>query len=106
MRNTMKTSLVIASLIMGGSLGACAQSQTQSNESTGNYVDDASITTKVKTALLGDVGLKVFDIHVDTHHDVVQLTGAVNSQRMINHAGDIASQVAGVTGVQNELVVR
>jgi osmotically-inducible protein OsmY len=104
MRNTMKTSLVIASLIMGGSLGACAQTQT--SESTGAYVDDASITTKVKTALLGDVGLKVFDIHVDTHHDVVLLTGAVNSQQMINHAGDVASQVAGVTGVRNDLVVR
>ncbi len=104
MRNTMKTSLVIASLIMGGSLGACAQTQT--SESTGAYVDDASITTKVKTALLGDVGLKVFDIHVDTHHDVVLLTGTVNSQRMISHAGDVASQVAGVTGVRNDLVVR
>ena len=105
MRNTMKTSLVIASLIMGGSLGACAQ-RNADHESTGAYVDDASITTKVKSALLGDVGLKVFDIHVDTHHDVVLLTGAVNSQRMINHAGDVASQVAGVTGVQNDLVVR
>ena len=104
MRNTMKTSLVIASLILAGSLGACAQTQT--SESTGAYVDDASITTKVKTALLGDVGLKVFDIHVDTHHDVVLLTGAVNSQKMINHAGDVASQVAGVTGVRNDLVVR
>ena len=105
MRNTMKTSLVIASLIMGGSLGAC-ETQTQTSESTGAYVDDASITTKVKTALLGDVGLKVFDIHVDTHHDVVLLTGTVNSQQMIKHAGDVASQVAGVTGVRNDLVVR
>lgn len=104
MRNAMKTSLVITSLILGASLGACAQTPTQ--ESTGNYVDDASITTKVKTALLGDVGLKVFDIHVDTQHDVVLLTGAVNSPQMIKHAGDVASQVAGVTGVRNDLVVR
>lgn len=104
MRIPMKTSLVIASLILAGSLGACAQTQT--SESTGAYVDDASITTKVKTALLGDVGLKVFDIHVDTQHDVVVLTGVVDSKRTVNHAGDVASQVTGVRSVQNNLVVR
>ncbi len=104
MRNAMKTSLVIASLILAGSLGACAQTQT--SESTGAYVDDASITTKVKTALLGDVGLKVFDIHVDTHHNVVLLTGVVDSPRTVRHASDVASQVAGVSSVQNDLVIR
>jgi osmotically-inducible protein OsmY len=104
MNYAMKTSIVIAGLIMGGALAACAQTQT--SESTGSYVDDSSITTKVKTALLGDVGLKVFDIHVDTHHNVVLLTGVVNSQRTVNHAGDVASQVAGVSSVQNDLVVR
>ncbi len=104
MRIPMKTSLVIASLILAGSLGACAQTQT--SESTGAYVDDASITTKVKTAILGDAKLKVFEIHVDTQHDVVQLSGFVNSKQMVGHAGDVASKVAGVTGVQNDLVVR
>jgi hyperosmotically inducible protein len=89
---------------MGGSLAACAQTATQ--ESTGAFVDDASITTKVKAALLGDVGLKVFDIHVDTQHQAVLLTGVVDSKRTINHASDVASKVAGVNSVQNDLVVR
>jgi len=104
MRNPIKTSIVIAGLAMGLPLIACAQSATQ--ESTGNYVDDAAITTKVKTAVLGDAKLKVFEIHVDTIHNVVRLTGAVDSEAMIGHATEVARQVAGVSSVQNDLVVR
>jgi osmotically-inducible protein OsmY len=104
MRNPMKTGLIVAGLILAGGLGACAA--TPSHESTGASLDDSTITTKVKTALLGDVGLKVFDIHVVTNHNVVQLTGAVDSTRTIRHAGDVAGQVAGVTGVENDLVLR
>ena len=104
MRNSMKTSLVIVSFVLAGALGACAATPT--HESTGASLDDSTITTKVKTALLGDVGLKVFDIHVVTNHDVVTLTGTVNSQRTVHHAGDVASQVAGVTGVENDLIVQ
>jgi osmotically-inducible protein OsmY len=104
MRNPMKTSIVIAGLIMGGALAACAQTPT--HESTGAYVDDASITTKVKAAIFDDAALKVLDIHVDTHHNVVQLSGFVKSRQMVNHASDVVSQVAGVSSVQNDLVVR
>jgi len=104
MHNPMKASLVVVGLILAGALGACAATPT--HESTGASLDDAAITTKVEAALTGDVGLKVFDIHVSTTHNVVQLTGAVDSQRTIHHAGDVASQVAGVTGVQNNLVLR
>jgi len=104
MRSPFKTSIVIVGLAMGGLLAACAQTPTQ--ESTGAYVDDAAITTKVKAAILADAKLKVFEIHVDTQHNVVQLSGFVDSQVMISHAGDVASRVAGVTGVRNDLMVK
>jgi osmotically-inducible protein OsmY len=104
MRNSTKTCLLAAGLVLAGALGSCAATPT--HESTGASLDDSTITTKVKTALLGDVGLKVFDIHVVTTHDVVQLTGTVNSRRMVAHAGEVAGQVAGVTGVENDLIVQ
>jgi len=104
MRNSIKTSLVIVGLVCASSLAACAQSAT--HESTGAYVDDASITTKVKAAILGDPTLKVFDIHVLTDHNVVKLSGFVDSRSMIDRASDVAGKVAGVSSVQNSLVVR
>jgi osmotically-inducible protein OsmY len=104
MRDAIKTSIVIAGLISALSLGACAQTTT--SESTGAYVDDASITTKVKAAILGDSALKVFEIHVLTDKDVVKLSGFVDSQSMISRATNVATQVAGVRSVQNDLVVR
>ena len=106
MRSPFKTSIVILGMAMGCALAACAQTQAPAHESTGNYVDDATITTKVKAAILADSSLKVFDIHVVSNHDVVQLTGFVRSHQMVNHANDVVSQVAGVVGVQNDLVVQ
>lgn len=104
MRNPIKTSIVIVGLGLGCSLAACAQTAT--HESTGAYLDDASITTKVKAAIFDDSTLKVFDIHVFTDKNVVKLSGFVDSRFMIGRASDVAGKVAGVTSVQNDLVVR
>jgi osmotically-inducible protein OsmY len=99
-----RTSLVIVGLALGCPLAACAPTAT--SESTGAYVDDASITTKVKAAIFDDSSLKTFEIHVVTNKNVVQLSGFVDSRPMIGRAGAVASQVAGVRSVQNDLVVR
>jgi hyperosmotically inducible periplasmic protein len=104
MNHPIKMSLVVLGLALGCSLTACAPTRTR--ESTGAYVDDASITTKVKAAILADAGLKVFEIHVVTDKDVVQLSGFVDSPSMIGRASDVAGRVAGVRGVRNDLVVR
>ena len=55
----------------------CAGSPTQ--DSTGQYVDDSAITTKVKAALLNDEAVKSFEIHVTTFKGVVQLSGFVDN---------------------------
>ena len=104
MRNAIKTSLVIIGLSFGGALAACAPTAT--SESTGAYIDDASITTKVKAAILEDDSLKTLEIHVFTDHNVVQLSGFVDTRPMIVRAGDLAASVAGVRSVRNDLVVR
>jgi len=65
-------------------LAGCAATRTQ--ESTGEYVDDSTITAKVKAANLGDPALKVFQINVETFKGVVQLSGFVNSPQVVSRA--------------------
>lgn len=104
MRNPVKTTIVVAGLTMSCALAACAQTAT--SESTGAYVDDAAITTKVKAAIFDDAALKVFEIHVVTYKDAVQLSGFVDSRSMISRAGDVAGKVSGVRSVENDLAVK
>ncbi len=104
MRYPMKISTLIAGLSLVAALAACAPTAT--HESTGAYVDDAAITTKVKAAIFGDAALKVFEIHVETEKDVVQLSGFVDSRSMIGRATEVAGNVAGVRSVENGLVVK
>ena len=75
----------------------CAATSTQ--ESTGQYVDDSVITTRVKTAILNEPSLKVLQINVETYKNVVQLSGFVNTGAEMNTAVDLARQVKGVTSV-------
>jgi osmotically-inducible protein OsmY len=83
------------------SLAACASTNKQS--STGEYIDDSVITTKVKTAILNEPTLKSAEINVETFKSVVQLSGFVNSQADINKAAEVASQVKGVESVKNDM---
>lgn len=79
---------------------------TQRRESTGEYVDDSVITTKVKTAVLDEPTLKTFQINVETFKGVVQLSGFVDSAEYVTKAGEVAGHVQGVKEVKNDLVVK
>jgi osmotically-inducible protein OsmY len=79
---------------------------TQKKESTGEYVDDSTITTKVKAAIFNDPALKVFQINVETFKGEVQLTGFIDSAQNASKAGEVARGVGGVKSVKNNLVVK
>jgi osmotically-inducible protein OsmY len=83
---------------------ACASTSKQ--ESTGEYVDDSVITTKVKALLAADDFLKSFQISVETFRGTVQLSGFVGSQNDVNKAVQIARSVSGVKSVKNSLIVK
>ena len=91
-------------LLMLITLVACASTPTR--ESTGEYVDDSVITTKVKALLAKDDFLKSFQISVETYRGVVQLSGFVNSQQTVDKAAQIARSVQGVKSVKNDLIVK
>ena len=104
MNNSLRSIAVAFALASALVLNACAETQTR--ESTGDYVDNAAITTKVKAAILQDSALNVMQISVKSYKDVVQLSGFVDSGAMKAHAGTVASNVAGVASVKNDLVVK
>jgi hypothetical protein len=79
---------------------------TQKHESTGEYIDDSVITTKVKSAIFDEPSLKVFQISVMTYQGVVQLSGFVDSAQSIKKAGEVAGSVEGVKEVKNGLLVK
>ncbi len=83
---------------------ACASTSTR--ESTGEYVDDSIITTKVKSKLAADDFLKSFEISVETYKGTVQLSGFVNTQKAVDKAVEIARGVKGVKSVKNDLIVK
>jgi len=84
--------------------GACGSTSKQ--ESTGEYVDDTVITTKVKSLLAADDFLKSFQISVETYKGTVQLSGSVGSQKAVDKAVEIARGVNGVKSVKNNLIVK
>jgi len=91
-------------LMLIATFAACAG--TPVRESTGEYVDDSVITTKVKSLLAEDDFLKSFQISVETYRGVVQLSGFVNSQKAVDKAGEIARSVKWTKSVKNNLIVK
>ena len=72
----------------------------------GNTVDDSVITTRVKSALFADPGVKSFDIAVVTRKGEVQLSGYVDNAAQINRVIEVVRAVEGVQSVNNEMAVK
>ena len=75
-------------------------------ESTGQYIDDATITTKVKAALMTDKLLKPTQVSVETTQGTVKLTGAVDNKDQEVEAVKDANQVNGVKSVSDLITLR
>lgn len=72
----------------------------------GNFMDDSSITAKVKAALVDHESIKSTDISVKTDNKVVTLSGFVESQTQAEEAVKVAQGVEGVSSVSDKLHVR
>lgn len=82
-------------------LTACSSTPTQ--ESTGEFITDTALTTKVKAAVFAEPTLSALEINVETFKGTVQLSGFVNSQTDINKAMSVARDVKGVKSVKNSM---
>lgn len=104
----MKTqrSIMLAVLAAAMLAGGVACAPTSTRESTGEYVDDAAVTARVKTALIHEPGIKSNSINVETFRGVVSLSGFVDSQEMASKAVSTAEKVGGVRSVKNDMRVK
>ena len=75
-------------------------------ESTGEYIDDAAITAKVKAALVADKEVSAMSVNVETFRAVVQLSGFADSQKEISRAVSVTRGVKGVKSVKNDLRIK
>ncbi len=98
-----RTHLILAGLVLAV-LTACAPSGT--HRGTGQYIDDAAITTRVKTALATDPEVKATEVQVETYKGTVQLSGFVDSSESAARAAKIAHDTPGVKEVRNSMVIR
>lgn len=92
--------LLLAAAALTSIVGCAA---TSKQESTGQYVDDTVITTRVKTAIFQEPTLKSAEINVETFKGAVQLSGFVNSPADIDRAVAVARAVPGVKSVKNDM---
>ena len=103
------TILPAAALGVALALGACTTTQSPGgkNETSGQYLDDATVTAKVKTAIASDVGVKAAtNVNVETFRGVVQLSGFADSEDQASKAVQAAKKVNGVRSVRNDIRVK
>lgn len=83
-------------------MGDAAEEQMQQ---AGDYLSDATITTKVKTALFDNGGLNSANVSVETRDGTVYLSGTLPTDADVETAGQLAEGVDGVEDVENDIVV-
>jgi len=103
MNSFSRVSILVGALALTA-LAGCAS--TQKHESTGQYLDDTSITTRVKAAIFEDPALKSAEINVETFKGRVQLSGFVASRASADRAVAVAQGVSGVASVGNDMRIK
>jgi hyperosmotically inducible periplasmic protein len=98
--------LVIASVAVLTAIVLPACSVVRDQQSVGTYVDDATLTTRVKAKFAEDKTVSALAISVETFKGMVQLSGFAKSGEEKAMAERLARAVSGVAGVKNDIVVR
>jgi len=96
----LATTVTVTTLTITG----CSHSPYK--RSSGEYLDDQTLTARVKSALFADPNVSGFQVNVDAYKGVVSLSGFVDTAAQKARAEDVARQVNGVRQVQNNLSVR
>ena len=105
----MNTRIFLALLLAAGfiaTVSGCSTEKPMPGATAGSFMDDSYLTTAVKTKLLGDTGLKAFDIKVITDNQVVTLKGTLPTEALKEQAITVAKSVGGVKDVISEIEVK
>src|ERR1044071_9037945 len=104
----MKRKLILFSLVAVTSMGVigCASDRADRDShkrTAGQYIDDKVLAQRVRSAL-GDIEVYKFpDVKVNTYQGTVQLTGFVDTMEQKLKAEEIARNVRGVAGIENQI---
>jgi len=95
---------LLIAVLLAIALGGCAPAEKK--QTSGEYIDDAWITSKVKGAFVKDPQLSAAQIKVDTYQGEVQLSGFVADAGNVGKAAAVAGGVKGVRSVRNDILVK
>ena len=93
------TIIMVIALIAPMLLTACGKSVSAT-------IDDAQVTTRVKTALLNAPDVDAKRIEVDTVNGVVTLSGGVRNEAERDQAVTVARRISGVRDVKSTLQIQ
>jgi hyperosmotically inducible periplasmic protein len=92
--------------ILGVSLMILTACESMTGKTTGQTIDDATLTASVQAKLTGDKLSNFSRINVDTDRSVISLNGVVRTVEEKSRAEELARQVAGVKNVNNNLQIQ
>ena len=106
MKKRLLCSIILASLATVPLATLSTGCAARHYNSAGSYVDDKSLTARIKSQLARDPVAKAMDINVTTFNREVQLSGFVGTEAEKSRAAQVAASVPGVVTVHNNLIVR
>jgi len=104
MKSVRNFSRLLLAAVFAVAIVGCAPAEKK--QTTGEYIDDAWITSKVKGAFVKDPELSAAEIKVDTYEGEVQLSGFVADAGDVGKAAAVAGGIKGVKSVKNDIRVK
>lgn len=105
MKNTLSAVTLALASALTLTMAGCAATD-RANYSMGDYVDDATISARVKAKFAKDPDVSAMRLNVDTLNGEVQLSGFATSAEEKARAAEVARSVEHVKSVRNNIVVR
>jgi len=96
----MNTSVKLVA-VTAVALFASGCSVFKGQKTAGQFVDDSTIATRAKTALVKDSTVSATDFSIDVYKGNVTLTGVAKNQAEVDRAIDDIKRVDGVKSVKN-----
>ncbi len=91
-------------LVVGGAADG-SYDRAKNERSSSVVAADAAITTRIEARYVADSVVSAFAIHVRTYKGTVFLSGRVGSFVARDRAAELARETAGVTAVNNQIVI-
>lgn len=98
--------LLIAAMTTFTLLATTGCAVVRDQQTVGEFVDDATLTTRVKAKFADSPVVSAMSISVETLKGTVQLSGFAKSSEERSTAERLARETSGVKAVRNDIVVR